>query len=372
MNFKNISIPQVYKESADFRFFIEWFNECLTRLKYDIENLPDLYDPLRVPEHLIWMLGDTKGFVYDDRLPAAFNRLVLLYFASMIRLKGSKDGVTLAAEVNLAQFNILKYGEEKDILYNRLEDTSIPVNAVYVTPHTDKGYIDVVYFATEKPVDACIEYVRPLGMYLMQYAGVRLDARTKISVDARLTNTNDLNMSIGSTHVGFYRREDYARMQKMYDEEKHSINTAHKRNKVWYRNSEAEGGPNKNINPGWRALYSLQMSNNEHITKSLLGPIFDIGYGPQDVNVSYPDDYIKPMYQDKPLWNLRLNRQLEQELDEAIYSIDDDRSNDILHPQPAVNPRMIRVGDAMSLNPQNTEYIHIDENGHKIKDDGKY
>ena len=372
MNFKNISLPQVYKESHDFRFFIEWFTDCLTKVKYDTENLPDLYDPLRIPEHLLWMLGDTKGFVYDDRLPAAYNRLILLYFAAMIRLKGSKDGVTLAAEVNLAQFNILEYGKEKDILYNRLEDTSIPVNAVYVTPHTDKGYIDVVYFATEKPIDACIEYVRPLGMYLMQYAGVKYDARTKISVDARLTNSNNLNMSIGTTHIGFYRRTDYARMQKMNNESEHHINTDDRRNKVWYRNSEAEKTTDKSINPGWRALYSLQMSNNEHITKSMLGPIFDIGYGPQDVNVSYPDSYIKPMYQDKPLWNLRLNRQLEEEIDRAIWTIEDDKSTDILHPQPAVNPRMARVGDAMSLNPQNTEYIHVDENGNIVKDDGKY
>ena len=111
-----------------------------------------------------------------------------MYFASMIRNKGSKDGVTLAAEVNLAQFNILEYGKEKDILYDRLEDTSIPVNSVYVTPHTSEGYIDVVYFSDEKPIDACIEYVRPLGMYLFQHAGVRYDVRTRISVDARLTD----------------------------------------------------------------------------------------------------------------------------------------------------------------------------------------
>ena len=76
--------------------------------------------------------------------------------------------------------------EPKDILYDRLEDTSIPVNSVAVTPHTAEGYIDVVYFSDRTPIDACIEYVRPLGMYCFQNAGVRMDARTKISIDARL------------------------------------------------------------------------------------------------------------------------------------------------------------------------------------------
>lgn len=218
MKISDISVPEIYKSSADFRFFLKWFELALERIKHDTENIMDLYDPLRCPEQLLWMLGDTVGYKYDSRLPASFNRLVLLYFMSMIRHKGSKDGVTLAAEVNLAQFNLLDYGKQSDILLNRLEDTAIPVNSVYVTPHTADGYIEVVYFSEKKPVDACLEYVRPLGMYIFDYAGVRYDGRTKISVDARLTNSNDaqeLGMSIGPTRVGHYRREDYARMQKV-------------------------------------------------------------------------------------------------------------------------------------------------------------
>lgn len=214
MKVSDIAVPEIYKSSADFRFFLKWIELAMERPRHDTENIVDLYDPLRCPEHLLWMLGDTVGYKYDDRLPAAFNRLVLLYFMSMIRHKGSKDGVTLAAEVNLAQFNILEYGKKSDILHNRLEDTSIPVNSVYVTSHPDEGYIDVVYFSEKKPTDACLEYVRPLGMYLFEYAGVRYDGRTKISVDARLTNSNELNTSVGPTRVGHYRRDDYARLQK--------------------------------------------------------------------------------------------------------------------------------------------------------------
>ena len=116
MNFEDIKVPEVYKrESADFRFFLEWIKICLTHVKYDIEEFFDLYDPLRCKKELLWMLADTMGFKYDDRLPHSYNRLVLLYFMSMIRNKGSKDGVTLAAEVNLAQFNILDYGKENEI-----------------------------------------------------------------------------------------------------------------------------------------------------------------------------------------------------------------------------------------------------------------
>ena len=407
MNIHEVALPEVYKESADFRVFTQWFELALTAIQYDIENLPDLLDPLRCKAELLWLLADSMGFKYDDRLPTAFNRLVLIYFMSMIRLRGSKDGVTLAAEVNLAQFNLQKYGEENPILYNRLEDTSVPANSVFVSPHVEEGYIDLVYFAEERPIDACIEYVRPLGMYLFEHAGVRMDAKNKISVDARLTNYADMHVSIGPTRVGHYSREDYARLQKSapedvqgwrkdgktyqkkveggeYYHDVSKVNPLHTRQYGWYRNSDAEGVQDDLINPGYRALYSLQISNNEHITQSLLPSltdpdrtveegqdrVFSLGFGPQDVEVEYPDDYLKPPYKDKPAYNLRYNRKVEIDAmsEEGpgpdVTTIDDARSKNILSPRPAVNPIMTTMGDAMSINPENTKYIH----GKKLKD----
>lgn len=337
MQFKNISVPEIYKSSSDFRFFLKWFEVALTRIKYDTENIIDLYDPLRCPEHLLWMLCDTVGFRYDDRFPASYNRLVLMYFISLIRNRGSIDGVTLAAEINLAQFNILNYAKEKDILNNRLEDTSIPVNSVYVSHNTEEGYIDIVYFTSNsEPTDACMEYVRPLGMYLFQHSGVRIDSRTKISIDARLTNKNDINVSIGPTHVGHYRRDDYARMHRGDNDI---------RNGVYYRNKEYEKETSEDIDPGQRSLYSLQMSNNEHIVKSLIPPIFEIGYNPVDVSYHYDEPFIKS---EQPEWNLRNDNQLELDVDKGdIYTVDKDDPGTLVSPNPRVNNIMYQLGDAM-------------------------
>lgn len=364
MDVRDISVPEIYKSSSDFRFFIELFANALTELQYNTENLIDCYDPLRCKSELLWMLAETMGYKLDDRLPIAFNRLVLMYFMSLIRNKGSKDGVTLAAEVNLAQFNILEYGKENDILHDRLEDTSIPVNSVYVTPHPNEGYIDVVYFSTDIPTDSCLEYVRPLGMYLFQSAGVRVDSRSKISVDARLTDENNIGASIGATHVGHYRREDYARMQKMFRDDKpeHDVNTRHKRSKVFYRNSDVEGQPDSRIDPGYRALYSLQLCNNQHIVKSTLrDPIFSLGYGPQDVTTSYDSGYLKK--KDEPNWNLRLDRTLEREIGPDVYVNEESRTDSRITPRPAVNPIMAKMGDAISMNPDNTVYTGVNEDG---------
>lgn len=370
MNFEDVSVPDCYTDSADFRFFLKWFADDLERCKYDHAHFLDLFDALRCPEQLLWMLSDTMGYKYDDRLPASFCRLVLLYFMSMIRLKGSKNGVTLAAEVNLAQFNLIQYGLEHDILYNRLEDTSIPVNSVYVTPYVDKGYFDVVYFSTEKPIDACIEYVRPLGMYMFSHAGVRFDAKAQISVDARLTNTNELGVSFGPTRVGHYNREDYARMQKMQNEPDRQVNSGHTRRNAWKSNSDAQDAT---INPGLRAMSSLQLSNNEHMVKSLLKPIFDLGYEPQDDTqasqnrLNNSDKFLDNA--NNPKWyNLRYDIESDQFITDEV-KVNDKRKGTTTS-KPQVNPVMHALGDAISVvKNDSTKFIvkNNDKDGGTIK-----
>lgn len=339
MNIKDIPVPEAYLESSDFRFFIKWFDYALTKTQYDTSNMMDLYDPLRCPKDLLWLLGDTMGYQYDDRLCAAFNRFAMLFFMSLIKYKGSKTGVTLAAEVNLKQKDINAYGKENQINYDRLEDTSIPVNSVYVNSNVDEGYIDVVYFTDEKPTDSCIEYVRPLGMYCFQYAGVKIDSTTKISVDARLANADDGTGAIGTTRVGRYTRNDYARLQHMRNEPKQRNDLDDTRAKAWKYSSTAETEPT--LSAGYRALSSLQMANNDHIVKSLFSqPIFSLGYGPtvdtmEDVDVT------------NPKYNLRYNKTVEESITPAVYTLDPSRESTPTDPKPKVNTIMT-MGDSLS------------------------
>lgn len=342
MDIRSIPMPEVYTDSQDFRFFLDWFSLCLLKTQTDIESLLDLYDPLRCPTELLWMLADTMGFKYDDRLTPAFNRLVLLYFMSMIYLRGSRNGMILAAEANLAQFHLQDLAEQDEVLAERLEDTSVPVNSVSVTAHPEDGYIDVVYFSENTPVDACIEYVRPLGMYVFQRAGVRFDVRTKISIDARLTDTKDMRMSFGPTFVGHYSRNDYARFQRGYGLDP--------REPVWYRNSVYEGSPNPNINPGMRALGSLQLCNGEEVVRSLMPSIFSLGYGPQEAGQEFPDVVVS----DPPMWNLRYDKTTDDAVnpkndsDELIIgTLDESRTSTTIAPAPAVNHPMANLGDPL-------------------------
>jgi len=367
MKISDISVPEIYKKSADFRFFLKWFEYALTKLQYDITNTADLYDALRCPKDLLWMLGDTMGYQYDDRLCAAFNRFVMLYFMSMIKYKGSQLGVTLAAEVNLKQKDINAYGEENEILYNRLEDTSIPNNSVYVESNVDSGYINVIYFTDEKPIDTCVEYVRPLGMYCFQYAGVRIDSTTKISVDARLAKAGDAVGIIGPTKVGKYSRNDYARLQKMKHESAvEMVNTNDTRAKAYSRNSEIESEPT--VDAGYRALNSLQLANNDHIVKSLFSkPIFNLGYGPtvdtmEDVDVN------------DPRYNLRYNRTVDiysqAPAPDSTYlpvdTLDHNRESTPTDPKPKVNGIMTQLGERILSSPTPVSTPILTEDGQNI------
>ena len=141
---------------------------------------------------------------------------------------------------------------------------------------------------------------------------------------------------------------------------------------------EAEGEPNENINPGWRALYSLQLCNNVQIVKSLVPSIFDLGYEPQTAGMEFNVDYISSdkdknyMYNDKPVVNLRYNKPLDDSFNDDLHTIEEDRTSDSIHPQPAVNPRVIKLGDAISMNDDNTSYTHVNEDGEIELGNGKY
>ena len=364
MKFVDVPVPEVYKSSADFRIFMKWFSEALTKLQDDIENITDLIDPERCPKELLWLLAETMGYRYSENMLPAYNRLVLLYFMSMIYNRGSRTGMMLAAETNLAQFNINNYAAEDEAYADRLADSSIPVNSVYIAEHTDTGYIDLVYYSENEPVDVCIEYVRPVGMYCFKHSGVRFDAKTKISVDARLTDSKCLELAVGPTRVGHYRRADYASMQQVVNNQ--GIPTMPQRHAAWYRNSVSEGTPE--IDAGYRSLASLQLCNNDHIVKSLLPSqsemnysIFSVGYEPSNVSVTVPDDYLK--IKDGRPYNLRYDQQAEAELGVDVTTIDPERTTDIMNPRPAVNTPMMQIGDSISLNAMNTQYTRVDANG---------
>ena len=50
MRFQDITTPDIYNESWDFRFFLKWIWSCFSKVKYDTEHMSDIYDPLKCKE----------------------------------------------------------------------------------------------------------------------------------------------------------------------------------------------------------------------------------------------------------------------------------------------------------------------------------
>ena len=90
-------------------------------------------------------------------------------------------------------------------------------------------------------------------------------------------------------------------------------------------------------------------------------PIFSLGYGPQDVTTVYDSGYLKK--KDEPNWNLRLDKSLERSITPDVYVNEDDRTGDRTTPRPAINPIMAKMGDAISMNPDNTVYTGVNDDG---------
>ena len=143
-----------------------------------------------------------------------------------------------------------------------------------------------------------------------------------------------------------------------------------RRKPIYYRNSNYEGQPTEELDPGYRALYSLQLCNNENIVESFgLIPIkhgdimFSIGYGAQSDSDTYKDDYLKNVYNDsyanksevkgKP-YNLRYDKAEEENYGDDIYTVES--TSEVTKPVPAVNPVMSKIGDAIASDNSNTDF----------------
>ena len=139
----------------------------------------------------------------------------------------------------------------------------------------------------------------------------------------------------------------------------------------------------------------MQLCNNDHVVKSLLpeiNKIFSLGYGPEDVMVEYPDEYVKQMYdpqhpfinRDKVrnpnipeymAYNLGFDRDRERtDTGGDVFTIYDTNSYDadgnphLLNPVPAVNPPKFNVGDAIAVDSGNNAYWMSDFTQHEAED----
>ena len=135
----------------------------------------------------------------------------------------------------------------------------------------------------------------------------------------------------------------------MKNEPRQIVNSRDVRAKAYARNSEAEEVPT--INAGYRALSSLQLSNNAHIVNSLFSkPIFGIGEGPTSPIDESTVVTIEELNVNDPKYNLLYNKTVDihSQNELVVNTLDPDKTSTPTHPQPRVNNEILKLGDNIS------------------------
>ena len=148
MRIKDISVPDIYTDSADFRFFLRWFELALSKVQYDTEHGLDLYDPEKCPANVDLMsMIDYSNEKHIEALLSYQGSTSDLGNDIAIILYDVNKALKTAFEKNLIDINdleiikFLRKGKSKEwiakkknissrTVYRRLEKTSVAVKGI--------------------------------------------------------------------------------------------------------------------------------------------------------------------------------------------------------------------------------------------------
>ena len=120
-------IPTVLRQSRDMQAFCKIFDLLINNIKTNTDYWANLVDFDGCPDHLLPLLASYVGYKYDPSESYDTNRLIIKNYPIMIRNRGSKIGISLAAALSvnalgdidkieaLSMFNIEKVEKENKI-----------------------------------------------------------------------------------------------------------------------------------------------------------------------------------------------------------------------------------------------------------------
>lgn len=156
----NKLVPEIYKDSRDFRVFLKLIDIIVNPIKYDIDNWTTLYDPLLCPDNFLPLLADLIGYRYDNNLSVLENRIIMHEFNSMIKNKGSEIGLKIAATLSMnAQLASDPSSKEYIHAVNQLQFLEIWYDY-------DSAVISIYYPHDLNKIRDLFKYVRPVGSFM--------------------------------------------------------------------------------------------------------------------------------------------------------------------------------------------------------------
>lgn len=177
----NRLVPEIYRESRDFRVFLKLLDMIVNVQKYDIDNWTTLYDPMRCPEKFLPLLADMIGYRYDTGLSTMENRVIMSEFNSILKNKGSEVGLRLAAALSM---NAQLANDPSSPEYIRAVSQLQFLEMFY---DYETGIIRIYYPSDLKKIRDIFKYVRPVGSFIELIKTEFPEPSSDFAISARAT-----------------------------------------------------------------------------------------------------------------------------------------------------------------------------------------
>ena len=197
-------LPQVYSNSRDYKALLTLLDIVLNLSKYEIDNIKDLYDPMKCPVKLLPYLAEMVGYEYNNKDSVRENRVIISNFARLIHYRGSELGIKMAAALSLnsaGKEDELEGLEFLQVIYDR-----------------ENGTIQIFYPDKQSKVRNLMDYVRPVGMSTTMVGAMGFHATEQVGVTTEIDvkvrpfetgkNNVDNSVNVSEVNVGSVKSKD--------------------------------------------------------------------------------------------------------------------------------------------------------------------
>lgn len=187
------NMPRIYSTSRDYQALMKLLDIIANVEKSDVDNLVSLLNADKCPSKYLPFLASYVGYDYDYSLTYETNRLIIKYYPTLIRHRGSEQGMMLACAV---AYNA--YGKLSSI-----QSAMKFINFAHPNPRELDIYVG---FPTIAPkLFDLIEVVRPVGLTV------------KVVVSKAIRNVDKINI-VDSVSINHLDIETYNRYKVMPEE----------------------------------------------------------------------------------------------------------------------------------------------------------
>lgn len=185
-------VPEVYSDSRDYRVFLRLASVLLSVLRDNIGSIPSLYSADDCPESMLRLLAGMVGYKYDSLRTVESNRMIIKYFPLLLRNRGSKLGIKIAAALSLNSLN---------------EVPQYSLDNIIVEYDYEKGLIKIYYPQTDALCQDLIEVVRPVGVrveMIPSFISKNVDElRVLTDLESEVEAWNESRTNVEVSKVGF-------------------------------------------------------------------------------------------------------------------------------------------------------------------------